>query len=194
MKKVGLVIGLVFILLVFSFTLVSSQSDAPKGCKGMQEMGQQEMMAKPKCGQSMGRMMQQMGGCKMGAEMGMGMGMMEEEEGMGCCEKEFFLCCKDDLGLTDKQVEALKGMKMGAMKSEIKMGSDLKIAELELKNLMEDEKSTLKDIEAKVRAVEKLKADMKIAHIKVFRDAKALLTPEQKEKMMKCHQGCKMSF
>jgi Spy/CpxP family protein refolding chaperone len=30
---------------------------------------------------------------------------------------------------------------------------------------------------------------MKISHIKAFREAKALLTPEQKEKMMKCHQG-----
>lgn len=186
MKKVGLVISLVFLLFLLSFTLSFSQTDAPKGCKGMQGMGQ-EMMAQPKCGQSMGGMMQQMGCCKKGS--GMGMGMMEGEKGMGCCEKEFFLCCKDNLGLTDKQVEALKGIKMGYMKNEIKMGSDLKIAQLELKSLMEDEKATLKDIEAKVRSVEKLKADMKISHIKAFREAKALLTPEQKEKMMKCHQG-----
>ncbi|HVP35794.1 MAG TPA: hypothetical protein VMT04_02240 [Terriglobales bacterium] len=190
MKKVGLAMGLVFLLLLFSFTLVSSQADAPKSCKGMQGMGQ-EMMAQPKCGQAMGGMMQQMGGCKMGSGMGkcMGMGMMDDEKGMDCCEKEFFLCCKDNLGLTEKQVETLKGMKMGAMKSEIKMEADLKIAEMELKSMMEDEKSNLKDIESKVRAVEKLKADMKIAHIKAFRDAKAVLTPEQKEKMMKCKQG-----
>jgi Spy/CpxP family protein refolding chaperone len=31
-----------------------------------------------------------------------------------------------------------------------------------------------------------MKTDMKITHLKAFRDAKALLTPEQKEKMMKC--------
>lgn len=185
MKKVGLATGLMFLLLLFSFSLCFSQGDAPKSCKGM-PMGQ-EMMAQPKCGQSMGGMMQQMGCCKMGS--GMGMGMMEGKKGMGCCEKEFFLCCKDDLGLTDKQVEALNGIKMSSMKSEIKMQSDLKIAQLELKNLMEDEKAALKDIEAKVRSVERLKADMKIAHIKTFREAKALLTPEQKEKMMKCHQG-----
>jgi Spy/CpxP family protein refolding chaperone len=189
MKKVGLATGLVFLLLFFSFTLAISQADAPKGCKGMQGMGQQEMMAQPKCGQSMGGMMQHMGCCKMSSGMGMGMGMMEGEKGMGCCEKEFLLCCKDDLGLTDKQIEALKDIKVGAMKSEIKMGADLKIAELELKSLMEDEKSTLKDIETKLRAVEKLKVDMKISHLKAFKEAKALLTPEQKEKMMKCHQG-----
>jgi len=188
MKKVGLAISLVFFLLLLSFVLSFSQADAPKSCKGMKQMGE-EMMPQPKCGQSMGGMMQQMGCCKMGSGMGMGMGMMEGEEGMGCCEKEFFLCCKDDLSLTDKQVEALKGIKMGSMKNEIKTGSDLKIAQLELKSLMEDEKATLKDIEAKVRSVEKLKADMKISHIRAFREAKALLTPEQKEKMMKCHQG-----
>jgi len=188
MKKVGLAINLIILLFLLSFTLSFSQADAPKGCKGMQGMGQ-EMMPQSKCGQSMGGMMQQMGCCKMGSGMGMGMGMMEGEKGMGCCEKEFFLCCKDDLGLTDKQVEALKGIKMGSMKNEIKMGSDLKIAQLEFKSLMEDEKATLKDIEAKLRSVEKLKVDMKISHVKAFREAKALLTPEQKEKMMKCHQG-----
>jgi Spy/CpxP family protein refolding chaperone len=188
MKKVGLTIGLVFLLLLFSFTLSFSQADAPKNCKGMKQMGE-EMKPQSKCGQSMGGMMQQMGCCRMGSGMGMGMGMMEGEKGMGCCEKEFFLCCKDDLGLTDKQVEALKGIKMGSMKNEIKMGSDLKIAQLEFKSLMEDEKATLKDIESKLRAVEKLKVDMKLSHIKAFREAKALLTPDQKEKMMKCHQG-----
>jgi len=182
MKKVSLVMSLtsLFILLVFTWSF--AQMETGKGCS--HEM---KMMSPEKCGMHQEGMMSQMGCCKMGMEKGMKMcGMMGEKEEMGCCKMEFFLCCKDELGLTDKQIESLKSMKMDFMKTKIKMGADLQIAQLELKALMGDDKVSLKDIEAKLRAVEKMKTDMKITHLKAFRDAKALLTPEQKEKMMKC--------
>jgi Spy/CpxP family protein refolding chaperone len=53
---------------------------------------------------------------------------------------------------------------------------------------MGDDKVSLKDIETKLRFGEKLKTDMKLSHLKALRDAKLLLTPEQKEKMMKCQK------
>jgi len=191
MKKVGLVISLIFLFILLTFTWSFAQMEMGKGCKHEAKAMGEEMMPKEKCGQHQEGMTSHMSCCKMGSGiMGMRMcGMMEGEEEMSGCKAEFFLCCKKDLGLTDKQVEALKGIKMGSIKNEIKMGSDLKIAQLEFKSLMEDEKATLKDIEAKLRAVEKLKVDMKLSHIKAFREAKVLLTPEQKEKMMKCYQG-----
>ncbi len=190
MKKVSLVMSLtsLFILLVFTWSF--AQMEMGKGCSHeMKMMGEEKMMSPEKYGQHQEGMMSQMGCSKKGMEMGMGMkmcGMMGEGEEMGCCKMEFFLCCKDELGLTDKQIESLKSMKMDFMKTKIKMGADLQIAQLELKALMGDDKASLKDIEAKLRAVEKMKTDMKITHLKAFRDAKALLTPEQKEKMMKC--------
>ena len=176
MKKVSLVMSLtsLFILLVFTWSF--AQMETGKGCSHeMKMMGEEKMMSKEKCGQHQERMMSQMGCSKKGME-------------MGCCKMEFFLCCKKELDLTDKQVESLKTIKMDFMKTKIKMESDLQIAHLELKALMEDDKVSLKDIETKLRFGEKLKTDMKLSHLKALRDAKSLLTPEQKEKMMKCHE------
>ena len=48
---------------------------------------------------------------------------------------------------------------------------------------MEDDKASLKEIEAKLKTLEKLRTDMKLSHIKAFREGKALLTPEQMEKL-----------
>jgi Spy/CpxP family protein refolding chaperone len=75
---------------------------------------------------------------------------------------------------------------MDFMKGKFKAEANLKIAQLELKSLMHEDDAPIKDIEAKMKAAAKLKTDMKLSHIKAFREAKALLTPEQMEKMKKC--------
>ena len=114
---------------------------------------------------------------------GMCCGMMGSEGEMGCCKGEFFLCCKKELELSDEQVKALKSIKLDFLKGKLRKEADLKIAHLEFKALMEDDKASLKEIEAKLKAVEKLRTDMKLSHIKAFRESKTLLTPEQMEKL-----------
>jgi len=160
------------------------------GCMQPGMMGQGMMGPMGCC--SMGRgMMGPMGCCQMGGGMGMrgGMGMcggmMGCGEGMGCCQKGFFLGLKDELELTDKQVQDLQSIKMDFMKGKFRTEADLKIAQMEMKGLMQDDNSNLKDIEAKMNAVAKLRTDMKLSHIKALRQAKALLTPEQREKLKK---------
>jgi len=113
--------------------------------------------------------------------------MMGCEGEMSCGGKGFFLCCKKELELTDEQIKALKSIKMDFLKGELKKEADLKIAQLELRSLM-DEEASLKEIEAKLKSAHKLKTDLKLSHIKAVREAKALLTPEQKEKVKKCHE------
>ena len=95
---------------------------------------------------------------------------------MGCCQKDFFICCKKELELTDKQVEDLKSIKMEFLKGSFKAEANLKIAKLELKSVMHEEDASLKDIEAKLKSVANIETDMKLSHIKAFRQAKALLT------------------
>jgi hypothetical protein len=190
MKKISLVTGITFLFILLVFSWSFAQMEMGKSCsQGMKMMGEQKMMFPEKCGMHQEGVMSKMGCCKKGMDMGMGRkmhGMMGEKEEMGCCKMEFFLCCKDKLGLTDKQIESLKSIKMDFMKTKIKMEADLQIAHLELKALMVDDKASLKDIEAKLRALEKMKTDMKITHLKAFRDAKTRLTQEQKDKIMKC--------
>ena len=189
MKKVSVLISLVFLSFIIFSAYSFAQMEMGKGCQHEMKMMVEKEVARGKCGQHQGCMMHQAGGCKMGSHMGMKMcGMMGEGEKMGCCKREFFLCCKEKLELTDKQVKVLKSIKMDFQKNKIRMEADLQIAMLDLKALMSDEEASLKKIESNMRNVEKLKTDMKLSHLKAFKEAKELLTEEQKEKMMKCHK------
>lgn len=128
------------------------------------------------------------GMCKMrpgmGGKMCCMMGGMEEE--MGCCKKEFFLCCKEGLNLTDDQVKALKTIKMNFMKEDIQKEADLKIAHMELQDLLQADKVDLPSVEKKIKAVSNMQAEKKIAHLKAFEKAKEVLTPEQLKKRKEC--------
>jgi hypothetical protein len=205
MKKLGLAASLAFLFVLLTCTSSFAQMDMEKSCKKVIKMMGDEMMHQEEFGQHCGGMMHQMGCCTAGSGMmhqtgccGMGSGMMHQRgqgmgmcggmcggEGMGCCKGGFFLCCKKELELTDEQVKSLKSIRMDFQKGKIKAEADLKIAQLELKSLMHEDESSIKDIEAKLKAEAKLKTDMKLSHIKAFRKAKALLTPEQLEKMKK---------
>ena len=196
MKKVSLVTSLAFLFVLLAFTWSSAQMEKER--KVVVKVMGDEMMIQGGSGGHSGEMKHQMGGCGMGQGMmhqmaccqrGSGMGMccemMGGGQGMGCSKMAFFLCCKKELELSDKQVKDLKSIKMDFMKGKFKAEANLKIAQLELKSLMHEDESSIKDIETKLKAVGKLKTDMKLSHIKAFRKAKALLTPEQLEKMKK---------
>lgn len=115
-----------------------------------------------------------------------GMGKMCEK--MHCCKREFFLCCKEGLELTDEQVTSLKSIKMDFMKGEIQKEADLKLAELELKELMSADKLDMPKVERKIKAIHGMKADKKIAHLKAFEKAKGVITPEQMQKQKEHHK------
>ena len=198
MRKLGLAGGVVLLLVLLAFTSSFAQMEMEKVSKKEIKMMGHEPMSHKMCAKSGGGMMHQMGCCPMGSGMmrqmgccqigtGMGMcgGMMGCGDKMGCCQKDFFICCKKELELTDKQVKDLESIKMDFLKGSFKAEADLKIAQLELKRVMHDESASLKDIEAKLNSVAKLKTDMKLSHIKAFRQAKALLTPEQVDKLKK---------
>jgi hypothetical protein len=185
MKKLGLAGGAFLLLVLLVFVWSSAQMEMEKASKKEIKMMSQEPMSHKMCAKSDGGMMHQRGCCQMGHGMGMCSGMMGCGDKMGCCKNEFFLCCKDKLELTDKQLQDLEVIKMDFMKGRFKTEADLKIAQLELKSLMDKEDAPLKDIEAKMNAVAKLETEMKLSHIKAFRQAKALLTPEQMEKIKK---------
>jgi hypothetical protein len=198
MRKLGFAGGVVVLLVLLAFAWSFAQMETEKVFKKEIKMMGEEPMSHKMCGKSGGGMMHQMGCCPMGSGMmhqmgccqmgqGMGMcgGMMGGGEKMGCCQKDFFICCKKELELTDKQVKDLESIKMDFMKGSFKAEANLKIAKLELKSIMHDENASLKDIEAKLKSVASIETDMKISHIKAFRQARALLTPEQLEKLKK---------
>jgi Spy/CpxP family protein refolding chaperone len=94
-----------------------------------------------------------------------------------------------DLGLSTTQVQSLQKLTVDARRDAIKRQADLKLARVDLGTLMMPDPADpnrardMGKIEAKVRDIEKLRADGKIAQIRAMEQSRQVLTPEQREKL-----------
>ena len=98
---------------------------------------------------------------------------------------------KDGMAITDEQESQLKSLETDFKKTRIKMKAEVELANLDLHELLKKEDSNLADIETKLKNVHTLKADLLMASIKTKRDAKAVLTDEQRKRMKAVHDRIK---
>ena len=92
-----------------------------------------------------------------------------------------------EIGLTDDQVQKLKAIELDFDRAWIKSEAEIHIAERELLALVENEKTDLSVIEAKVKQSEMLEVGLRMVAFKARHDALAVLTPEQREKGKAAH-------
>lgn len=90
---------------------------------------------------------------------------------------------KQEIGLTDEQVEKLRKTALDADRTHIRAEADRMVSARELRSLLWDEKAELPAIEAKVKETESLEATVRIIDIRAKRELMGILTPEQKTKM-----------
>jgi protein CpxP len=117
--------------------------------------------------------------------------------GHGCCEKmmghmghesrsidhlRHLLKHQKEIGLTEEQVKRLKAIELDFDRGWIKSDAEIHIAERELQALVEDEKTDLAAIEAKVKQSEMLEVGLRMLAFKARHDALGVLTPEQRAK------------
>ena len=88
------------------------------------------------------------------------------------------------LGLTPEQVTRLEGLRDGFAREAIRRDADLRIAELDLQALLDQDPLDMGKVETKVREVAQLRADLRIARLRTIEQGKALLTPEQKARLL----------
>jgi len=94
-----------------------------------------------------------------------------------------------ELALTPAQVDNLRKLGTDARREDIKREADRRLAELDLRALMAPDPADpnkprdLARIEAKVREIEKLRADGRVAQIRSLEQGRQVLTPEQHEKL-----------
>lgn len=89
---------------------------------------------------------------------------------------------RQELGLSAQQVEALERLRADFQKEVVRRDADIRVAELDLATLLRGAgPGDLAPAEAKVREIERLRADLRIARLRAIEQAKALLTPEQRE-------------
>jgi Spy/CpxP family protein refolding chaperone len=96
---------------------------------------------------------------------------------------------RQELALTPAQVDSLRKLGTDAQREAIKQQADHRLAELDLRTLMMPDAADpnkprdLAKIEVKVREIEKLRADGRVARIRTMEQSRQVLTPEQREKL-----------
>ena len=94
-----------------------------------------------------------------------------------------------DLALTPAQVDSLRKLGTDARRDAIKRQADRRLAELDLRTMMAPDAADpnkprdLAKIETKVREIEKLRADGRVARIRTMEQSRQVLTPEQRDKL-----------
>jgi len=88
-----------------------------------------------------------------------------------------------ELGLNPQQVESLQKLQMDARRAGIQRRANVQLAALDLGAVLRSEPVDMAKVEAKVREIEKLRADGRLAFIRANEQGKAQLTADQRDKL-----------
>jgi len=135
------------------------------------------------------QMMGPMGGGHMGSQGGGmgGHGMREGRGGRALSHEgpliSIMLEHKQDLGLNAEQERKLRDLRTEFAKESVRRGAEIRVAEIELDSLLEQDQWDLAKIEPKVKQIATLQGDLRLARIKMPEAGRAVLTAEQLEKL-----------
>lgn len=122
-----------------------------------------------------------MGGRMMGGGMMGGMG-GDREPGHEGPLLSFMLNMKDQLGLSLQQVQTLRDLRVAFEKEAIQRGAEIRVAEVELREALAQERVDLARAETLIRKIAGLRAELRLARVRTLEKGKGVLTPEQLEK------------
>jgi Spy/CpxP family protein refolding chaperone len=114
----------------------------------------------------------------MGGHMG-GMAAMGEMGHNGMMAEMTTENLKQRLGLTDEQAAKLKALRSTYLKETTMQGAKVRVAELELNDLLDEKTLDASKIEKKVKEIESLKGDLLMLRIRSLMKAADFLSPEQ---------------
>jgi Spy/CpxP family protein refolding chaperone len=114
-----------------------------------------------------------------GVGMGGHMGMMEPGPMLRMLTTE--------LSLSEGQEKQLKDIMYQAAKTSIKQRADVRVAELELQQLLDADPVEMGKVEAKLKDIEGLRTALRLNLIKAHEQAKGVLSPEQRQKFERIH-------
>jgi Spy/CpxP family protein refolding chaperone len=90
---------------------------------------------------------------------------------------------REKIGLSEEQVKRLEQLRSDFEKETIRNEADIRVAEIDLNNFLQAPSPDLAKIEAKIRDIERLRADLRIARIRAIQKAKTLLSADQRKKL-----------
>jgi Spy/CpxP family protein refolding chaperone len=124
----------------------------------------------------------------------MGSGMMEMMKGggmgghMGMMKPGPMLrMLKTELTLSEGQEKQLKDILYQVTKTTIKQRADVRVADLELQQLLDADPVEMGKVETKLKDLEGLRTVLRLNLIKAHEQAKGVLSPEQRQKLARLH-------
>lgn len=101
----------------------------------------------------------------------------------------YMLSHREELKLTPEQVKKLEGLRSDFERDARKNQDDLRAAEKSLDDLTRSDSVDLKQAEAKIREVERLRADQRIGRIRAVEQGKSMLSEEQRDRLRDMMSG-----
>ena len=105
----------------------------------------------------------------------------KHESGCGCGGPHSFMDMFKKLGLDEKQKEAVREIHFRTMKEMIKKKADIKVAKIELWEILSKDPVDMTAAETAVKKSEGLKTEMKMMRIKAMEEVKSNLNADQKK-------------
>ena len=93
------------------------------------------------------------------------------------------------LGLSDDQLRQIKSIRRNAAKEIARKKADIRVAQIDMRALMEESQEDRKKIHQQIQAVAALQAQMRILKVDQRLDIKAQLGEEQREIFARLHRG-----
>ncbi len=103
--------------------------------------------------------------------------------GMGMWDGAHAMHVIGALGLDDNQSKEVKTIILKLQKEMIQKRADIQVAEIELREILDNDTVDIKAAETKVKQIASLKAEAAMMHIQGMEDIKTKLTAEQKKKL-----------
>ncbi|MEW6558319.1 MAG: Spy/CpxP family protein refolding chaperone [Elusimicrobiota bacterium] len=123
-----------------------------------------------------------MGGIGQGKEMKHKMGRgADRDEDVGNIKR--YLNFKQELNLTDEQVKALEQIRLDYRRDAIKRQADTKLARLDLREIMQQDKPDFAAAKSKIKQISELQLASKLAMIDAMEKGYNILTKEQQDKL-----------
>ena len=93
------------------------------------------------------------------------------------------LAHSSDLGLSAEQQQKLRDLQTSFAKEQVRRDADIRVAEIDLNTQLEQDRWDLGKIEPLVKQIAALRGDLRLARIKTLAAGRAVLTPDQLQKL-----------
>jgi Spy/CpxP family protein refolding chaperone len=100
---------------------------------------------------------------------------------------------REKLGLSTEQVRNLERLRNDFQKESIRKEADIRVAKMDLDDLLAAQPVDMTKVEAKVREIERLRADLRFARIRTVQKGKEQLSADQRKKLDELHSESQLT-